>query len=212
MGTRIGSRAQLDRGTGAPTDGGSRRAQVRRFTRDTWFTYSRAVEDEVFRALADPQRRLLLDRLVEQDGQTLGELEACLPALSRFAVMNHLRVLEHAQLLTSQKAGRYKYHYLNPVPIQLVADRWISKYAAPFTKAISHLKTTLEGSRHGRSSQTLSRLHGDHSRYPGGDLARTHRGGHDSRDYFGGAVVSSWQVGDPFSYTYPDGTVLSMER
>ena len=100
--------------------------------------------EEVFRALADPSRRLLLDRLFERDGQTLGELQANLPAMSRFGVMKHLGILEDAGLLTTKKVGREKFHYLNPVPIQQVADRWIGKYAQPFTRALADLKSSLE--------------------------------------------------------------------
>ena len=80
----------------------------------------------VFRALADPSRRELLDRLYERDGQTLGELCGWLPAMTRFGVMRHLGVLEEAALISTRKLGRQKHHYLNPVPIRLLHDRWIS--------------------------------------------------------------------------------------
>ena len=99
--------------------------------------------DEVFKALADPTRRQLLDRLFEQDGQSLGALEAGLP-MSRFGVMKHLKVLEEAGLVTTQRRGREKLHYLNPVPIRLIHDRWVSKYAEPWASALSELKTELE--------------------------------------------------------------------
>ena len=85
--------------------------------------------DEVFKAIGDPHRRLLLDKLYEQDGQTLGELCAYLPEMTRYGVMNHLRILEEADLVNTLKQGRSKYHYLNPVPIKLIHDRWISRYA-----------------------------------------------------------------------------------
>ena len=100
--------------------------------------------DVVFKALADPSRRTLLDRLADRDGQTLTELEAHLPELTRFGVMNHVRVLEEAGLVTTSKVGRFKYHYLNPVPIQLLADRWISRYATPWMRAIATVKHTAE--------------------------------------------------------------------
>jgi len=161
----------------------------------------------VFRALADPNRRILLDQLVEHDGQTSGELEASLPALSRFAVMNHLRVLEHAQLLTTRKAGRFKYHYLNPVPIQLVADRWISKYAAPFTKAISHLKTTLEEPAMPEPAKPRHVYTAIIQASPGDIWKGLTAGEMTCQYYFGGTVASTWKPGDPFSYTYPDGAV-----
>jgi len=99
--------------------------------------------DAVFRALADPTRRGLLDELYERDGQTLSALEQRLP-MSRFGVMKHLRVLEDAGLVVTRKRGREKLHFLNPVPIRLVHDRWVSKYAAPWASALSELKTQLE--------------------------------------------------------------------
>ena len=99
--------------------------------------------DEVFKALADPTRRGLLDRLFERDGQTLGELEEGL-SMTRFGVMKHLKVLEEAGLLTTRKRGREKLHLLNPVPIRLVYERWVSKYAEPWASALSELKTEIE--------------------------------------------------------------------
>jgi uncharacterized protein YndB with AHSA1/START domain len=99
--------------------------------------------DLVFKALADPTRRSLLDALFEEDGQTLTELEERLP-MTRFGVMKHLRLLEEANLVTTKRRGREKLHYLNPVPIRLVHDRWVSKYAAPWAAALSGLKHTLE--------------------------------------------------------------------
>ena len=107
----------------------------------------RLVEDEdlVFKALADPTRRLLLDRLFERDGMTLGELEAEVPQLTRFGVMRHLRVLEQAGLMVTRKQGRYKHHYLNPVPIRLIYERWIDKYRARQAAALLDLKGQLEG-------------------------------------------------------------------
>jgi uncharacterized protein YndB with AHSA1/START domain/DNA-binding transcriptional ArsR family regulator len=99
--------------------------------------------DEVFKALADPTRRNLLDELFEQDGQTLGALERRLP-MTRFGVMKHLKVLEHAGLVTTKRRGREKLHFLNPVPIRLVHDRWVSKYAEPWAATLSELKTRLE--------------------------------------------------------------------
>ena len=99
--------------------------------------------DEVFKALADPTRRGLLDELFEQDGQSLSALEARLP-MTRFGVMKHLRVLEEAGLITTRKRGREKLHFLNPVPIRLVHDRWVSKYAEPWAAALTGLKHELE--------------------------------------------------------------------
>jgi uncharacterized protein YndB with AHSA1/START domain/DNA-binding transcriptional ArsR family regulator len=99
--------------------------------------------DEVFKALADPTRRGLLDELFEQDGQTLSALEQRLP-MTRFGVMKHLKVLEEAGLVVARKRGREKLHFLNPVPIRLVHDRWVSKYAEPWAAGLSDLKHDLE--------------------------------------------------------------------
>ena len=100
--------------------------------------------EEVFRALASPSRRALLDRLVESDGLTLGELCEVLPELTRFGVSKHLRVLEAAHLVVTERDGRRKLHYLNPVPIRRIHDRWISRYAEPFTEAMTDLTTALD--------------------------------------------------------------------
>ena len=99
--------------------------------------------DEVFKALADPARRELLDQLFARDGQTLSALEGRLP-MSRFGVMKHLKVLEEAGLVTTQKRGREKLHFLNPVPIRLIHDRWIGKYAEPWASALTGLKKEIE--------------------------------------------------------------------
>ena len=99
--------------------------------------------DAVFRALADLTRRSLLDELFAQDGQTLSALERRLP-MTRFGVMKHLRVLEEAGLVTTRRRGREKLHFLNPVPIRLVHDRWVSKYAEPLAATLSELKRRLE--------------------------------------------------------------------
>jgi uncharacterized protein YndB with AHSA1/START domain len=99
--------------------------------------------DEVFKALGDPTRRSLLDELFKQDGQTLSALEQRLP-MTRFGVMKHLRVLEEAGLVTTKRRGREKLHFLNPVPIRLVHDRWVSKYAEPWAGALSGLKKRIE--------------------------------------------------------------------
>jgi uncharacterized protein YndB with AHSA1/START domain/DNA-binding transcriptional ArsR family regulator len=99
--------------------------------------------DAVFKALADPTRRSLLDELFAEDGQTLSALEERLP-MTRFGVMKHLRLLEGAGLVTTRRHGREKHHFLNPVPIRLVHDRWVSKYAEPWAAALSELKHDLE--------------------------------------------------------------------
>src|SRR5438132_10887998 len=99
--------------------------------------------DEVFRALADPTRRSLLDELFREDGQTLSALQAGVP-MTRFGVMKHLRQLEEAGLVVTKRRGREKLHFLNPVPIRLVHDRWVSKYAEPWTAGLSELRDKLE--------------------------------------------------------------------
>src|SRR5919201_694129 len=106
--------------------------------------------DAVFRALADPTRRSLLDALFERDGQSLSALGRRFP-MTRIAVMKHLRVLEEAGLVTTKRRGREKLHFLNPVPIRLVHDRWVSKYAEPWAAALGGLKRQLE-------EETMERL------------------------------------------------------
>ena len=103
-------------------------------------------DDLVFRALADPTRRFLLDRLFERDGRTLTELEQDLE-MTRFGVMKHLRVLEEAGLVVTRRSGREKHHFLNPVPIRLIHDRWIDKYTERRVSALTELKTRLEEGR-----------------------------------------------------------------
>jgi DNA-binding transcriptional ArsR family regulator len=98
--------------------------------------------DAVFKALADPIRRDLLDALFLEDGQTLSALEARFE-ITRFGVMKHLKILEEAGLVVTRRRGREKLHFLNPVPIRLVHDRWVSKYAEPWAAALSDLKSRL---------------------------------------------------------------------
>jgi DNA-binding transcriptional ArsR family regulator len=100
-------------------------------------------DDRVFKALADPTRRFLLDRLFERDGRTLTELESELE-MTRFGVMKHLRVLEDAGLVITRKVGRERHHYLNPVPIRVIHDRWIDKYTERHVSALLDLKDELE--------------------------------------------------------------------
>jgi uncharacterized protein YndB with AHSA1/START domain/DNA-binding transcriptional ArsR family regulator len=99
--------------------------------------------DEVFKALADPTRRSLLDELAREDGQTLRALQTRFP-MTRFGVMKHLRQLEEAGLVVTRRSGREKLHFLNPVPIRLVHDRWVSKYTEPWAASLSDLKHQME--------------------------------------------------------------------
>jgi uncharacterized protein YndB with AHSA1/START domain/DNA-binding transcriptional ArsR family regulator len=162
----------------------------------------------VFKALADPSRRKLLDRLFERDGQTLGELCRWLPGMTRFGVMRHLGVLEEADLIATRKAGREKRHYLNPVPIRLLHDRWISKYAEPVIGAMSTLKGQLEG-------RTMSAKPPDHvyTVYISASPDRIWRaitdGVETERYYYGTRVGSDWSKGSRIVYEYPDGRVAA---
>jgi uncharacterized protein YndB with AHSA1/START domain/DNA-binding transcriptional ArsR family regulator len=161
--------------------------------------------DPVFKALADPHRRLLLDRLHERDGQTLSELQSYLP-LSRFGCMKHLRVLEDAGLLTSRKVGREKFHYLNPVPIQRAYDRWVAKYARPWTRTLSGLKRSLE-----EPSMTSKPAHV----YQIYIQATPEQIWHALTDpdttphyYFGTRFESDLTPGSPYVYRTPDGSPM----
>jgi DNA-binding transcriptional ArsR family regulator len=97
----------------------------------------------VFKALADPTRRFLLDLLFEQESRTLSELEAEVD-MTRIGVMKHLRLLEEAGLVLTRRSGREKLHFLNPVPIRLIHDRWINKYTERHASALTNLKAELE--------------------------------------------------------------------
>ncbi|MDP9484179.1 MAG: helix-turn-helix domain-containing protein [Chloroflexota bacterium] len=162
--------------------------------------------DEVFRALADPTRRLLLDRLFVRDGQTVGELASGLE-MTRFGAMKHLRILEAAGLIATKRVGREKLHYLNPVPIQLLADRWVSKYAARWASALGALKRDLEAEM---IATRPTHVYEIYIRTTPERLWRAITDGNDtSRYYYGTAVNSTWEVGAPLTYTYPDGTLAA---
>lgn len=103
-----------------------------------------AADDQAFRALADPTRRLLLDLLFEREGRTLRELHSEVEGMTRFGVMKHLRILEGAGLVVTRRVGREKLHYLNPVPVQLIHDRWVGKYVRAHAAALADLKDELE--------------------------------------------------------------------
>jgi uncharacterized protein YndB with AHSA1/START domain/DNA-binding transcriptional ArsR family regulator len=165
-----------------------------------------------FRALGDPSRRLLLDRLFERDGQTLGELTAWLPSMTRFGVMRHLGVLEEAELITTRRVGREKRHYLNPVPIRLIHDRWISKYAEPVVGSLSALKGHLEGQAMSAEQATKAPDH-VYSVYIKASPERIWRaitdGVETERYYYGTRVGSDWRPGSRIVYEYPDGSVAA---
>lgn len=160
--------------------------------------------DAVFRALADPSRRLLLDRLFERDGQTLGELCTHLPGMTRFGVMRHLAVLQDAQLITVEKVGREKHHYLNAVPIRMVHDRWIRRFEAPLVGRMVAIKERSEGP----TMPTRQHVHVTYIRASTTDVWDAIVDGDRTQHYsFGTRVESDWQPGSSVRYTNPDGTL-----
>ena len=164
-------------------------------------------DDIVFKALADETRRRLLDLLSERDGQTLSELCAqAAQSMTRFGCMKHLQVLEEAGLVTTRKVGREKLHYLNPIPIQQVYDRWVSKYAQPWTRSLSVLKHVLEESAMSEKPSHVFRIY---IRTTPEQLWRALTDGAMTElYYFGTRVESSWQVGAPYHYVRGDGSKM----
>jgi uncharacterized protein YndB with AHSA1/START domain len=170
-------------------------------------------DDRVFRALADPTRRALLDHLHRRDGRTLGELEGRFD-MTRFGVMKHLRSLEGAGLVVTRRAGREKLHYLNPVPIRSIHDRWIDKYTAPRAAALAALKTELEGeivtevetaTRPQQVYEVFIRAGAERiwEAITNGDFTR--------RYFYGTRVDSDLAVGSPFVYRSGDGDEAIVE-
>ena len=164
--------------------------------------------DDVFKALNDPSRRLLLDALVERDGQTLGELCELLPSMTRFGVMNHLGVLEAAGLVATRRAGRRKLHYLNPVPIRLVADRWISKFAAPTVGAMAAIKRALE--EQVTMTDAPTHVYETFIAAPAKEVWEAIVDGDKTvQYYYGTRVDSTWEVGAPITYYGQGGGVVA---
>jgi uncharacterized protein YndB with AHSA1/START domain len=164
-------------------------------------------DDTIFKALADDSRRKLLDLLFQEDGQTLSALHSHLLPMSRFGCMKHLQVLEDAGLITSRKAGREKLHYLNPVPIQLVYDRWVSKYAQPFVQALSGLKNMLEDNK--AMTQKHTHVYEVFIRTTPELLWQALTDGEITQKYyFGSRVESSWEPGSAYRYASADGGTL----
>jgi uncharacterized protein YndB with AHSA1/START domain/DNA-binding transcriptional ArsR family regulator len=146
--------------------------------------------DAVFKALADPTRRRLLDQLFKKDGQTLGALERRLP-MTRFGVMKHLRVLEKARLVVTRRSGREKLHFLNAVPIRLIHDRWVSKYAETWTAALGELKRDLE--------KTMEKVFEIYIKTSAEHLWEAITDPEMRRKYnFGALVTSSWTPGSHY--------------
>ena len=149
----------------------------------------------MFKALADPTRRSLLDALYQQDGQTLGTLGSRFE-LTRFGVMKHLKVLEEAGLVVTRRRGREKLHFLNPVPIRLVHDRWVSKYAEPWAAALSGLKTEMESS--------MEKIFEIYIRTTPEQLWRAITDSEIRSKYsFGVRIVSDWKVGSRYEQGSP---------
>jgi uncharacterized protein YndB with AHSA1/START domain len=160
--------------------------------------------DEVFRALADPTRRSLLDELFEDDGQTLTSLEQRLP-MTRFGVMKHLKVLEEAGLVTTRKRGREKLHFLNPVPIRLVHDRWVSKYAEPWAATLSELKHQLE-------DRTMEKVFEIYIKTTPERLWEAITDSEMRQKYnFGVGVESDWSPGSRYEGVHPQASAALVE-
>ena len=174
--------------------------------------------EAVFRALADVSRRGLLDRLFERDGQTLTELTDSLPAMTRFGVMKHLRLLEEAGLVTTRRVGREKLHYLNPVPIRFIHDRWIGKYHEAAVAALSGLKYELEETQMTQTERP-AQVYTIYIKAPREKVwdAIT-KPEFTSRYFFGSQPQSSWKPGDRLLWTEEgsgrelvDGEVLEFD-
>lgn len=163
-------------------------------------------DHDVFRAIADESRRILLDALFERDGQTLVELCAHLPTMTRFGVMKHLQILDEAGVITSRKVGREKYHYLNPVPIQEIYDRWVSKFARHWSQHLTALKYALE-------TPTMKPAHVMQifiQTTPEKLWQALTDGEFTKQYYFTCAIESTWQVGAPYTMVDIEGNVALM--
>ena len=164
--------------------------------------------DEVFSAINDPSRRLLLDALYDRDGQSLGELCDHLPTMTRQGVMNHLGVLEEAGLITTDRRGRSKYHYLNPVPIRLIHDRWISRFAERRVGRLTAIKQAVEA--RGGTMDAPSHIYKTYIR---GTVSAVWDAITDpdltEQYFYGTRVRSDWSVGSDMTYAYADGSLAS---
>jgi uncharacterized protein YndB with AHSA1/START domain/DNA-binding transcriptional ArsR family regulator len=159
--------------------------------------------DAVFKALADPTRRSLLDQLFKQDGQTLKALEQGLP-MTRIGVMKHLRVLEEAGLVKTKRRGREKLHFLNPVPIRLVHDRWVSKYAEPWAATLSGLKNRLE--------RTMEKVFEIYIKTTPERLWEAITEDEQRQTYnFGVGVTSDWTPGSRYQAVHPQAGIAIAE-
>jgi uncharacterized protein YndB with AHSA1/START domain len=162
--------------------------------------------DEVFRALADPTRRRLLDALFARDGQSLSALEEG-AAMTRFGVMKHLKVLEAAGLVVTRRRGREKLHFLNPVPIRLVHDRWVSKYAQPWAAALSDIKHQLEEER------AMEKIFEIYIKTTPQRLWRAITDTEMRRKYnFGAVVTSDWTAGSSYEGRGGEAKIIEGEN
>src|SRR5918995_422525 len=167
--------------------------------------------DAGFKALADPARRRLLDELFREDGQTLSALEGRF-SMTRFGVMKHLRQLEEAGLVVTRRRGREKLHFLNPVPIRLVHDRWVSKYTEPWAAALSGLKNRLE--------ERMEKVFEIYIKTTPERLWEAITDSEMRSKYsFGSRVSSDWTPGSRYEMSHPDangllgeGEVLEVDR
>jgi uncharacterized protein YndB with AHSA1/START domain/DNA-binding transcriptional ArsR family regulator len=166
------------------------------------------MDDVVFRALANPARRLLLDTLFDEDGVPLSRLEGVLPALSRYGVMKHLRVLEEAGLVTTRRVGRERHHYLNAIPIRQIHDRWLDRYRARAAAVLLDLKATLE--EEGMDTTAPAKAPASvFTVFVKSTPEQVWKAITDSeftqQYYFASTVESEWQPGSPYRYLI-DGT------
>jgi uncharacterized protein YndB with AHSA1/START domain len=160
--------------------------------------------DEVFKALADPTRRGLLDELHREDGQTLSALEARLP-MTRFGVMKHLRVLQEAGLVVTKRRGREKLHFLNPVPIRLVHDRWVSRYTEPWAATLTGLKRAIEEQTMEKAFEIYIKTTPDRLWEAITDPKLR------SRYTFGVGVESDWTPGSPYKAAHQSAGIAISE-
>ena len=169
----------------------------------------------VFRALDDPGRRALMDELFTDDGQTLTQLCGVLPDMTRYGVMNHLRVLADAGLITSTKVGRERHHYLNPVPLRRVHDRWIAKFAEPVVASLSDIVTRFDPTQT-PGGPDMADTQAPDNRYQAfvaaapDEVWRAMTDGEMTVRYFFDTIVdSTWEAGSPVRYHSPDGDLVA---
>jgi uncharacterized protein YndB with AHSA1/START domain len=174
--------------------------------------------DDVFKALGDPHRRLLLDRLFERDGRTLNDLAGQLEKMTRFGVMKHLRVLEEAGLVATRKVGREKLHYLNPVPIRLIHERWVSKFSERWVSGLVRLKAELErtpGEEDEMEAKTLVAPKHVQAIYIKTTPERLWQAltspDLTQRYYFNGRVDSEWRPGSRYEFRHSNDHSLQIE-